>query len=357
MTRDTYNGDEFFGVTLPAWSVYGLGVLMIGSAVTVPVVVANLELLKESIPASQSRQGVAVRPVMMQVPGGTFQMGSPESEKDRSDDETLHTVRVSSFQICQTEVTNAQWNAIMGTPPSNCSFGCESNMPVQNVSWYDAIDYLTRLTELENQARAADTQTSPTQMSPCYTRAGDKVTWNTECTGYRLPTEAEWEYAARARSATAYSFGDAASDLGEYAWFDENADSKVHPVGQRQSNAWFLDDMHGNVWEWVWDWYAPYPSADADKPLDHPKGPLLEDALLVTIYALHEGGIAEFVDGEIKTAQGNARVLRGGSFGVGARNLRFADRRWYLPADRDENNGFRCARGASPASSTGVLIH
>ena len=254
----------------------------------------------------------AVAPMKFRkLPGGTFEMGSPANEKDRSDDERLHSVEVSAFELAETEVTNAQWKAVMGTSPSNCDYGCADNQPVQTVTWVMAVEYLNKLTAHEN-----------TGLTACYEQTGDDWAWIQGCTGYRLPTEAEWEYAARAGTKTAYSFGDAPAKLGEYAWFTENSGDKTHPVGEKLPNPWELHDMHGNVWEWVWDRYDyKYGDNDNDKVTRDPRGP----------------------------QNGDRRVLRGGSFRLVPGGLRSAFRYWVGPTHAYGNNGFRCARGSPPA--------
>ncbi len=251
------------------------------------------------------------------LPGGTFEMGSPQAERDRFKkldpdltdgyfaDERLHSVEVSAFELAETEVTNAQWKAVMGTSPSNCDYGCADNQPVQKVTWVMAVEYLNKLTAREK-----------TDLTACYEQTGDDWAWIQGCTGYRLPTEAEWEYAARAGTKTAYSFGDDPAKLGEYAWFTENSGAKTHPVGEKLPNPWELHDMHGNVWEWVWDRYG-----DNDKVTRDPRGP----------------------------QNGVSRVLRGGSFRNVPGGLRSAFRYWYWPTNADVFHGFRCARESPPA--------
>jgi formylglycine-generating enzyme required for sulfatase activity len=269
---------------------------------------------------------VQLRPELVELPWGTFWMGSPEGEAGRGDDEKRHRAEVGPFAICRTEVTLGQWQAVMGTRPNNCSYGCADEHPVQNVSWEDAIRYLNRLTDRENQKRGASDQ---------WTRCYEEGTWawNQACTGYRLPTEAEWEYAARAGTETAYSFGDSAKDLCTYGngadqsakrkhldWtVNEACDDRAEdlaPVGRFKENPWFLYDMHGNVWEWAWDWYGPYPD-------QAPRG-----------YAGPDSG--------------RERVLRGGSFGNGPWGLRSSVRVRFVPSNTVELWGFRCARGSRP---------
>ena len=232
----------------------------------------------------------------MPVPAGTFMMGSDESDREASASEKpRHRVTISKpFLIGKYEVTQAQWQAVMGASPyadprSNPYYSLpgmaeritKPDHPA-TVSWNDAQEFIRRLNAGEGHAR------------------------------YRLPTEAEWEYAARAGTTTAYSFGDDARELGRYAWFGEDfASGGTHPVGQKEPNAWGLHDVHGNVWEWVQDrfgerYYAEGPSVD-------PQGP----------------------------AMGSARVVRGGSWHQTATSWRSAFRRQYEPDYRGISIGFR----------------
>jgi len=131
---------------------------------------------------------------------------------------------------------------------------------------------------------------------------------------YRLPTESEWEYACRSGTTTAYGFGDDASGLGDYGWFDGNSDSSTHPVGEKKPNAWGLYDMHGNVWEWCQDWYGDYPSGSATDPTG--------------------------------ATSGSLRVFRGGSWILNARYCRSAYRDWLGPGARGSSLGFRVLRSS-----------
>jgi formylglycine-generating enzyme required for sulfatase activity len=167
------------------------------------------------------------------IPAGSFTMGSNDGD---SDEKPPHTVTISRpFYIGKYEVTQKQWVIIMGNNPSGFKGG---NNPVENVSWNDVQEFIRKLNAKEGT------------------------------TAYRLPTEAEWEYACRAGSTTKYCFGNDKSQLGQYAWYEKNSDNKTHPVGQLQANAWGLYDMHGNVWEWCEDWYGEdyYSSSPSTDP-------------------------------------------------------------------------------------------
>jgi len=261
-------------------------------------------------------EATALRPALLRVPAGTFTMGSPEGVGD-DDEHPAHPVTLPSFLVCETEVTQSHYKEVMGTAPSRCGAdgeGCGDDYPVNQVTWNDACAYMNELTERENTARAADQPA----LTPCYVPSGDTWKWrDSSCTGYRLPTEAEWEYFARAGTRGDYSFDGGEEELGTYAWFGEAFSGYPHPVGKKQPNPWGLVDIHGNVWEWCWDWFGSY----SNKPSNMPKGP----------------------------DSGEGRVLRGGSFSPSARNLRSANRRRSRPSYRDRYYGFRCVR-SSPSS-------
>jgi formylglycine-generating enzyme required for sulfatase activity len=236
------------------------------------------------------------RPKMMVLPIGEFRMGSQKY----SDEQPVHAVKISKrFALSETEVTQGQYQAVMGENLSHFKDWPDWEMlPVEQVSWLDAVKYCNKLSASEG-------------LSPCYVFQGDEVRWEgLECQGYRLPTEAEWEYAARADETTEYAGSDR---LDEVAWHDGNSNSKTHPVGTKKANAWFLKDLSGNVWEWVWDWYADsYEATGGQDPI----GP----------------------------ASGSERVVRGGSWLRGAELARVAYRNRFVLSDRDYSVGFRLAR-------------
>jgi formylglycine-generating enzyme required for sulfatase activity len=188
---------------------------------------------------------------MVRIEGGTFTIGSPSNEYGRRSWEgPQHLVTVSAFYMGKYEVTQAEYQSVMGTNPSILK---GSNLPVENVSWYDAVEFCNRLSQQEG-------------LTPAYSGSGSSTTCNWNANGYRLPTEAEWEYACRAGTTTPFSTGNnittnQANYNGNYP-YNNNATgifrNTTTPVGSFASNPWSLYDMHGNVWEWCWDWYGDY---------------------------------------------------------------------------------------------------
>jgi formylglycine-generating enzyme required for sulfatase activity len=252
----------------------------------------------------------------LRIPGGEFMMGSPEEDEDASDDEKpAHKVRVSPFLLGVTEVTQAQYKDVTGHNPSwfsTAGRGKEAvagevtdRYPVENISWLDAIRYSNALSKKDG-------------LAPYYV-IGDRdvEAASTYASGYRLPTEAEWEFACRAATSTKYSFGSDPSQLRKYAWYSANSGGISHGVGQKHPNAFGLYDMHGNVWEWCWDCYgASYDERSrADSPLGVPEA--------------------------------SGRVDRGGGWDNYPRYCRSANRRGGPPANRNYALGFRLARSQS----------
>ena len=245
---------------------------------------------------------------MVWIEPGTFTMGTTEEQEQLLRDKGLwidwyenekpaHEVTISrGFYLGKYEITQAQWESVMGTMPwwEQVYVQSNPNHPAVYISWDDMQEFIARLNEA----------------------AGEEI--------YRLPTEAEWEYACRAGTTTRWSFGDDESQLGEYAWYYDNTWNVgleyAQPVGTKLPNPWGLYDMHGNVWEWCRDWYGKYTS---DSQVD-PTGP----------------------------ASGSARVVRGGSFGDDAQNARSAIRNYYSPGDRGGDLGARLLRLGPKVSDT-----
>jgi formylglycine-generating enzyme required for sulfatase activity len=199
----------------------------------------------------------------------------------------------------------------MGTPPGEV----QEKRPVEMVTWFDAVEFCNKLSILEGLTPAYAISDETRHEDGYITVATVTVNWNAN--GYRLPTEAEWEYACRAGTTTAYSFGDDAAQLGEYAWFSGNSNTddttiKSHQVGLKLPNAFGLYDMHGNVWEWVWNWWESYTEGAKTDPRD--------------------------------PEAGTNRVGRGGSWGEAAGNLRSALRNYGGPSNRSSLLGFRVVR-------------
>ena len=226
------------------------------------------------------------------IPPGTFTMGSPADEEGRSAAESQHSVTIPrGYCMMAAEVTQGEWQAVMWSNPSHFE-NCGANCPVEQVSWDDIVFYANALSRRDG-------------LPECYSGSTFK---GLGCWGYRLPTEAEWEYAARAGT-TGATYG----NLDSVAWYGQNSASATHPVGQKQPNAWGLYDMIGNVWEWTGDWYGEYSGAVTD-----PSGP----------------------------AAGSSRVIRGGSWGNYARDARAAYRNYGTAVDRYGHVGFRLVRTA-----------
>jgi formylglycine-generating enzyme required for sulfatase activity len=257
---------------------------------------------------------------MVWIQGGTFTMGSPTNESYHDPDETQHQVMLTGFYMGKYPVTQAQYQAVMGTNPSGFTVPffpetSTANQPVENVSWYDAIVFCNKLSISEDLTPAYRISESTDPENWGTVPTSSNATWNavevvTGSAGYRLPTEAQWEYACRAGTTTAYNTGDTISD--NTGWYSTNSGYRTHTVGEKPANAWGLYDMHGNVWEWCWDWYGTYAiGAQTD-----PTGP----------------------------ASGRSRVQRGGSWGSIGQYLRSAFRSSYDTSDRQDYFGFRIVR-------------
>ena len=243
---------------------------------------------------------------MVLIPGSTFTMGS---ENGAEDERPPHQVTISAFAMDKYEVTQEQFASMEVPDPSHFK---DPKRPVEQLRWSDAVQFCN----IRSQEEGLD---------PCY----DEVTFecNFEASGYRLPTEAEWEYAARAGTDTDYAFGSSPARLKSYACYSGNSAKKTDPVGRKKPNAWGLHDMHGNVLEWCHDVYQPtwYQEGSANDP----RGP----------------------------AEGRKRVLRGGSWNARAGACRATARIADFPGITDacfarDTYGFRCVRRLTPDESS-----
>ncbi|WP_437716681.1 SUMF1/EgtB/PvdO family nonheme iron enzyme [Sorangium sp. So ce448] len=233
------------------------------------------------------------------IPGGTFLMGSPDEDTEAHKVERpQHQAHVDAFTIAATPVTAGQYAAVTGQATEENA----ANRPICSISWRDAIEFCNALSRLAGRR-------------PCYLLTMDSWSWARDSDGFRLPQEAEWEYACRAGTTTRYFFGDNEHRLGDFAWYRGNSEKRAAPVGRKKPNPWDLYDMHGNVWEWIWD---EFPRLDQVVSSDMPLGPAARRT-------------------------GDVRVARGGSFLDGSKWLRSASRIGYEHGYQNENLGFRCA--------------
>jgi formylglycine-generating enzyme required for sulfatase activity len=274
---------------------------------------------------------------MIPIQAGEFTMGSPADEEMRDDDETQRLVTLTSdFQMSAMEVTQGEWVSVMGEFPSEfpSKFTGESTgglLPVENVSWEEAIAFCNGLSTMEGLPVAYEVRdvegVADARMVSLLDAEGQPTTNVTEVKGYRLPTGAEWEYACRAGTTTAFNTGDTISaDQANYDGDITYGDGskgvdleRTAPVGSYPPNAWGLYDMHGNVWEWVHDLHGTYSS---DAVID-PTGATPGDSRIPR----------------------RARVLRGGGWSGGPQFCRSAYRAWNSPSSRESYLGFRIVRG------------
>ncbi len=240
-----------------------------------------------------------VRPNLVLIRKGSFMMGSPTTEAGSDPDEVQHPVTLTTdFWMAESEVTQRQYRSLMGSSPS---YFKGDDLPVEQVSWYAAVAYCNALSAKEG-------------LQPCYQINGTTVGWanGVKCTGYRLPTEAEWEYAANPASGsrTVYAGSETVDGV---AWYGNNSGITTHAVKTRAANGRGLYDQSGNVWEWVWDYYQSNYEA---LPSIDPIGP----------------------------TTGAARVIRGGAWNNTATNARVAKRNIDTPTNRFNFLGYRIVR-------------
>jgi formylglycine-generating enzyme required for sulfatase activity len=280
-------------------------ILAVAPTVLIAVVASDKEL-KQPPHTFVNRLGMT----LVWIPQGCFDMGSSPEDPEGYPKEIQHRVTLTKgFYLGTCLVTQEQWAKVMGYNPSEFKAGkldienatwddlvewvhlviTQPNLPVENVTWDECHEFLKRLSKRDGVV-------------------------------YRLPTEAEWEYACRAGTTTRYSFGDHAILLGQYAWYDKNSNWKTHPVGLKKPNRWGLYDMHGNVWQWCSDWYGPYSKEAVTDPIGPPSG-----------------------DG-YQEKERNWRVIRGGSFFDNENTARCAFHDGDDPKKTGDHIGFRVVR-------------
>ncbi|MDR0643306.1 MAG: formylglycine-generating enzyme family protein [Treponema sp.] len=226
---------------------------------------------------------------LVSITGGVFRMGSAKAERRRRRDERSREVTVSDFMLSPHEVTQAEYTDVMGINPSHNK---GERLPVERVSWFEAIEFCNKLSEREG-------------LEAAYIVSEQKIIWDRGSAGYRLPTEAEWEFACRANTSTAYNVGEVLStDQANYYG------RKTLPVESFPPNGFGLFDMHGNVWEWCWDGYGSYPRETDDPAAE----------------------------------QDSICVVRGGSFRSTALDARSASRGSSTATYLSRDTGFRVAR-------------
>lgn len=254
--------------------------------------------------AKSRKDASETSPRMVQIPSGSFLMGSPASESGRGEDEgPQQKVNINSFWMGIYPVSQKEYEELAPNPSQFKG----QELPVDSVSWYEAVEYCNKLSLKKG-------------LIPAYDINGQNVNWNCDANGYRLPTEAEWEYACRAETVTPFSAGNNITT--DQANYDGNYPYRKNPKGRYlgrsspaesfEANPWGLYNMHGNVWEWCWDWYGEYSGETQTCPLG--------------------------------VSSGTRRVLRGGSWGSHALNIRSARRNCVTPSYWDSSIGFRLVR-------------
>lgn len=261
--------------------------------------------IRETEQSKAQRIKTYFRTRMVSLPGGTFKMGS---DRGRPDELPIREVQISPFWMMKYPTTQREYQNLLGVNPANF---VHPDKPVQNVSWFDAVRCCNKWSErdgLDKVYRFNDESRVETDFS---------------IMGYRLPTEAEWEYACRAGSQARFHWGETVDEWDQYAWHDRNSDDQVHIVGRRKPNAWGLHDMTGQVYEWCNDWYEPdyYRFGEVKDPAGPP------------------GDFGEF------------KVMRGGAWAYDPWRLRSAARLKRAPQLTDDVSGFRCVINRPPESA------
>lgn len=259
------------------------------------------QLIQLSESVLESRKSIKLRQFLsshlVEVPSGTFWMGAEPSSNIPEEECPIHPVTITRpFVLGRSTVPQGLYRVVMGDNPSR--FTNDKN-PVEMVSWFDAVNFCNRLSAIES-------------IRPAYNIQDNKVSWDPTSNGYRLPTEAEWEYAAKAGQREVKQSVD---DLKQLSWFDKNSHGGTHPIGQLEPNDWGLLDMQGNVFEWVWDYWGSY----SEEAKVSPQGP-------------------DF---------GTDRICRGGAWNRSEWFCRVTHRYADSPLSRYNNIGFRIARNLS----------
>jgi formylglycine-generating enzyme len=301
------------------WSSANTAVATVNSSSGLVTAVSSgiTEIIATTVDGGKTAQcAITVYPAdMVRIAGGTFSMGQTSIATP------VHSVTLTSgFYMGKYQVTQEQYQAVIGSNPSRFSSNpqtgeTQGKRPVEQVSWYDALVFCNKLSIKEGltPAYSISGKTNPADWGTVPTSSN--ATWNavvivSGSTGYRLPTEAQWEYACRAGTTTAYNTGDTISD--NTGWYSSNSGDKTHEVGLKSVNAWGLYDMHGNVYEWCWDWYGSYSTGAQTDPLG--------------------------------ASSGTFRVLRGGGWNISADGMRSAVRSNNDPYDGYFSLGFRLVR-------------
>ncbi len=296
-----------------------LQVLLVLTALTLMVLFWGCAK-KNNAPALTGISTNSISMIFNGIPSGSFLMGS---DKGDSSEKPVHKVAINNFFMSKYETTYANWAKVYTWAMANgYAFdntgsmgynykGVSNDNPVVNVNWYDAVKWCNALSEMEKKTPVYYTDDKLTKVYK--TGAADlnlkNVKW--DANGYRLPTEAEWEYACRSASTNTYFWGDNANEMRNYTWYKENSTSSTHDVGTKQPNDWNLYDINGNVWEWCWDVFGSY----IENENTDPKGP----------------------------ASGTNRVIKGGGWNSLAEDFRPSTRVQYEPTFYYNNMGFRIA--------------
>lgn len=257
---------------------------------------------------------------MIALAGGTFMMGGSDDDPDAQiNEKPLHRVSIDPFWISKFEISQKQYVSVMGINPS--SFIENENNPVEGLSWYDTVEFCNALSKKAGLKSVYIIDKTKIDLNN--TNSTDTYKWivkiNTSADGFRIPTEAEWEFACRGGTDTCYSSGNKFD--GDYSWYSGNTNDKSHPVGKKKPNKYGLYDMSGNVWEWCWDWNT-------------------ESFYLISTENNPSGSVS-----------GSEKILRGGSWINSEINMRSSGRNWAAPCDKSNNIGIRVVLAGVKKSS------